>query len=75
MAEEKKVAEFHEVTPVGRRRMDPYNGVFVAPDDTFIMDANAAKMFEDMGEIKIVTKNVAPPWAAKVDAPAKEVKK
>lgn len=73
MAEEKKTVEFHEVTPIGRRKMDPYSGVFVAPGDTLILDAASARMFEEMGEVEIVTKNVTPPWVEPAPVAVKPV--
>lgn len=60
-----RVITYCEVTPIGRRRLDPYNGVFVAPGDSYILDSAKAATLSDMGEIEILKEDVTPPWAVK----------
>ena len=71
--EEKKVAEFHEVSPVGRAKLDPYGSTYVAVGEKFVMDAEAAKFAAALGEVEITAKNVTPPWAVKAE-PTKDKK-
>jgi hypothetical protein len=71
MAKKPTTATFCEVTPLGRRRLDPYNGIFVAPGDKYILDSNKADALAAMGEVEIVKEDVVPPWAKKPEpAPA-----
>lgn len=53
---------YHKVTPIGRRRLDPYNSVFVAVGDSYIIDSNLANALADMGEVEILEENVTPAW-------------
>lgn len=66
---------FCKVTPIGRRRLDPYNSVFVAPGDYYILDSAKADTLAGMGEIEIIQEDVVPPWSiptepVKAPAPA-----
>ena len=62
MAKKPVAAAYCQVTPLGRRRLDPYNGVFIAPGDPYILDSKKAEMLSDMGEVEILKEDVTPPW-------------
>jgi hypothetical protein len=73
MAKKPVAASFTEVTPLGRRRLDPYTGVFVAPGDKYVLDSNKANMLAEMGEVEIIKEDIVPPWAKKPEpTPVKE---
>lgn len=72
MAKAKRIVTYCKVTPIGRRRLDPYNGVFVQLGDPYILDSDKAQMLTDLGEVKILEENVTPPWAILTAPVAKE---
>jgi hypothetical protein len=51
-----------KVKPLHRRRLDPYNSVYVGVDEDYIVDANFAEFLVDMGEAEILEEGVTPPW-------------
>lgn len=73
MAKKPVAATWCEVTPLGRRRLDPYSGAFIAPGEKYILDSKKAEMLSDMGEVEILKEDIVPPWAKKPEpAPSKE---
>lgn len=66
MAKIKKVASYCKVTPIGRRRLDPYTSQLVQLGENYILDSDKAQMLSDMGEVEIIEENVTPPWAIPV---------
>lgn len=77
MAKAKRVVTYCKVTPIGRRRLDPYNNVFVQLGDPYVLDSAKAQMLADLGEVEILEENITPPWAVKPEpapapAPVKE---
>lgn len=73
MSKQAKKAEtiFHEVTPIERRRLDPYNGVFVQLGETYVLDAKKAEFLAGLGEVEIVNENVPFPGSVKEEAEPK----
>lgn len=65
MAKKPSAATYCEVTPIGRRRLDPYKGVFVAVGDPYILDSAKAEMLSAMGEVEILREDITPPWVTK----------
>lgn len=65
MAKAAKTAEvttYCKMTPIGRRRLDPYNSIYVNLEEFYVVDSNFAQYLSDMGEAEIVEEGVAPPW-------------
>ena len=60
MAKVKRPVAMVKVTPIGRKRLDPYNSVFVNIGDTYLLDENKAEMLAAMGEVEIVEEAVEP---------------
>lgn len=56
---------FCEVTPIGRRRIDPYSGRSVALGETYVIDSNKADFLAGLGEVEILKEDVPAPWAVK----------
>jgi hypothetical protein len=59
-----EITTFCKVTPLHRRRLDPYNSVYLGVGEEYIVDANYAKFLVDMDEAEILEEGVTPPWEA-----------
>lgn len=71
MAKKPVATTYCLVTPVGRRRLNPYTGEFVQIGDKYHLDAKKAETLAAMGEVEIIEEDIADPWAPK-EEPKKE---
>ena len=69
-----EVMTYCKVKPIGRRRLDPYNSMYVGVEEDYIVDANFAQFLADMGEAEILEEGVTPPWEAPPPEAARDVK-
>lgn len=59
MAKPAKKVEMVWVTPLGRKRLDPYNGVWVSLGEKYQLDEKKAEMLAAMGEVEILEEEVS----------------